>query len=153
MAFGVLQREVSPGKWENLTSKFVEDLDIEDLSKSTEGWLNYPIQLSNYSDLSLLHMKVNGKRVDYTDPDFDISSKELYYTDDKGKEIKVRVKINPILEQYNLNSHYWTTLSSFATTGSHIWSDPKKAANTLQEECFKWFDNNKRNVINSATKL
>lgn len=151
MAFGILQYETEPGVWKDLTSKFVED--VENISKTTEGWVDYPVQLSTYSDLALLHINSNGTRIDYTDPDFDLSSKDLYYTNSEGKEVKVRVKINPILEQYNLNSHYWTTLSTFATTGSHVWSDPKKAANTLQEECFKWFDNNKRNVINSATKL
>jgi len=83
--------------------------------------------------------------IDYTNPSFSLN-KELYY---KGE--RVYLAINPVLEQFNLNHYYWTSLSNLATTGTHIWSEAKKSTRTLEEEGAKWFDSNKRKVINSAT--
>lgn len=105
---------------------------------------NKPLQLASREDLIGLSNDKEGT-IDYTNPSFSLN-KELYY---KGE--RVYLAINPVLEQFNLNHYYWTSLSNLATTGTHIWSEAKKSTRTLEEEGAKWFDSNKRKVINSAT--
>lgn len=118
-------------------------------NKKIKQTIKVPVQIASREDLAFIKAyDSNNREVKYYDSSYDLSKLKLFY---KGKE--VRIRINPLLEQYNLNTFYWTTLSTFATAGSHIWNDAKGGTNTLNEECLKWFDNNKRNVIMTATKL
>ena len=132
------------------TNKYEVLYDSETINENeSTTTVQAPVQIASRIDLMKLKAyDENNKEVKYYDSKYNLSKLKFYY---KGKE--VRLKLNPILEQYNLNSHLWSTLSSFSTVGSHIWSDAKKGTNTLQEESLKWYDNNKRNVIISATKL
>jgi len=55
-----------------------------------------------------------------------------------------------MLELYNLRHFYFSQLNVLSTTGSHIWSDAKREVNMPKEEGAKYFDFNKRNVVNTA---
>jgi len=96
-----------------------------------------------------LYNKKGKEKIYSTNNKFSLT-KQLYKVID-GKEKKVSVEVNPLLQQYNLNHYYWTSLENLSVTGSHVWSDAKKFTRTLDEESAKWFDSVKRNVINSAT--
>jgi hypothetical protein len=68
----------------------------------------------------------------------------------EGKSTDVQVEVNPDLELFNLRHFYFTQLSVLMTNGSHVWSDAKKDTNKPKEEGAKYFDFNKRNVVNTA---
>ena len=144
MALGVVEvYNNKTGQYETLYEE--KTIQVEDKTQT----IKVPVQISSRSDLAFIDAyDSNNKKVEYYDSSYDLSKLNLKY---KGRD--VRIKINPLLEQYNLNHFYWATLSTFSTAGSHIWNDAKGGTNTLYEECLKWFDNNKRNVIMTATKL
>lgn len=146
MAFGIVEVQNDNGEWVTAYEKIPVRVDEESLK---EEYILNPVQLSTRADLAILEgTDNNNTKIEFYKNNFKLSQLNLKY---KGK--KARIKVNPIFEQFNLNSFYWSTLSSFTSVGSHIWADAKKGTNTLQEESYKWFDNNKRNVITSATKL
>lgn len=152
MALGILEvYNPTTKKYEILYDTHTVEVQDENSKekKLIKKTIKVPVQIASREDLAFIKAyDSTGKEVNYYDSSFDLSRLKLFY---KGKE--VRIKVNPLLEQYNLNTFYWTTLSTFATAGSHIWNDAKGGTNTLNEECLKWFDNNKRNVIMTATKL
>ena len=123
---------------------------VEPIQNRDKDKAQRPIQIVSRVDLHGLYNKTaDGKIISNTDPKFRLT-KTLYKVID-GVEREVQIEINPLLLEYNLNHYYWTSLSNLAVTGSHAWSDAKGASRTLDEESAKWFDNNKRAVINSAT--
>lgn len=82
------------------------------------------------------------------DASFDLNSGLKDVVD--GKSTNAQVEVNPDLELFNLRHFYFTQLSVLMTNGSHVWSDAKKDTNKPKEEGAKYFDFNKRNVVNTA---
>ena len=153
MVFGLVEVEEN-GEWKlaevpvSTAKRKTDEIDTEEYEDDQEI-INTPVKLSCRSDLEQLQaLNEKGELVKFYDSDFSLSKLQLFYN---GK--KARIRVNPILEQYNLNSFLWSSLSNFSGKGTHIWGDAKKGTNTLDEECLKWFDDNKRNVVTSATKL
>lgn len=148
LVFGVVEVENDKGEYELATEEEVSRYKDEKQRQIVET-RQVPVKLASREDLAQLRMTdANGNEVKFYESDFNLNSLNLTY---RGK--KARIKVNPILEQFNLNSFLWSSLSSFTTVGTHYWSDAKGKTNTLAEESLKWFDNNKRNVAFSATKL